>query len=129
MPLKYQGFALLTSSLGLFALNFAISLPAQASIVCEPETVSNYQNGSLASCVLGQDMNVQVSSSNSWISNFPCKAKTDISFDEKGQFKSCQLSQELQIKTGNSIQQCPADYKVYVSVANDGTKSINCGYY
>ena len=74
-------------------------------------------------------MNVQVSGSNSWISNFPCKAETSISFDEKGQFKSCQLSQELQIKTGNSIQQCPADYKVYVSVANDGTKSINCGYY
>ncbi len=118
--------AVLTSSLGLFSVNFAVSLPAQASVVCEPGTISNYQNGSLATCILGQDMNMQLYSPSSGSSNFECQAKKSISFDDKAQFKSCQLSQEIKLRKGNSIETCPAEYKVYVSVSTNGIQSISC---
>ncbi|MEH2415484.1 hypothetical protein [Nostoc sp.] len=118
--------AVLTSSLGLFSINFAVSLPAQASVVCEAGTISNYENGSLASCILGQDMNVQVSSPSSGSSNFECQAEKGISFDDKAQFTSCQLSQEIKLIKGNSIEICPAEYKVNVSVSTNGIQSISC---
>ncbi|MBR8837473.1 MAG: hypothetical protein DSM106950_26545 [Stigonema ocellatum SAG 48.90 = DSM 106950] len=118
--------AVLTSSLGLFSINFAVSPPAQASVVCETGTASNYQNNSLATCILGQVTNIQVYSPSSGSLNFNCQAKRFISFDDKAQFRSCQLSQEIKIQRGNSIQICPAEYKVYVSSSTDGAQSINC---
>ncbi len=126
MKFSSKVLAVLTSSLGLFSINFAVSLPVQASVVCEPGTISNYQNGSLATCILGQDMNMQLYSSSSGSSNFECQAKKSISFDEKAQFKSCQLSQEIKLIKGNSIETCPAEYKVYVSVSTNGIQSISC---
>jgi hypothetical protein len=121
-----QAFALLSSSLGLLTINFALSQPASASIVCEPGTISNHSNGSLSSCILGQDMTLQVSNSSSGISTFPCKAKGNIDFDEKGQFNSCRLSEEVNIKQGNSIKQCLVDYRISVTIAQDGNQYISC---
>ncbi|OYD98135.1 hypothetical protein CDG76_04800 [Nostoc sp. 'Peltigera membranacea cyanobiont' 210A] len=126
MKFSSKVLAVLTSSLGLFSINFAVSLPAQASVVCEAGTISNYENGSLASCILGQDMNVQVSSPNSGSSNFECQAEKSISFDDKAQFKSCRLSQEIKLIKGNSVETCPAEYKVDVSVSTNGIQSISC---
>ncbi|MCC5636135.1 hypothetical protein LC593_09735 [Nostoc sp. CHAB 5844] len=124
-----QGFALLTLASGLLSINFGISLPAQAAISCEPGTVNYYLNNSLATCLLAQNVNVQVSSSVSGTSNFPCKAKSYILFDEKGQFSSCQLSEQIQIRKGNLVETCPAEYKVQVAVSNTGVFSITCQPY
>lgn len=126
MKICSQTLAFLSYTWGLLTINFIASLPAQASIVCEPGTISNYANNSLASCVLGQDMTVQLSSSSSGTSNFYCQAQRYISFDNQGQFQSCQLAQDIQIRQGNSIQTCPAEYRVYVSVSANGMTTISC---
>ena len=125
MKFSSKVLAVLTSTFGLFSINFAVSLPAQASITCEGGTISNYSNGSLRTCILGQETNVQVSSPSSGLSNFYCQAQKFISFDEKAQFTGCQLSQEIQLRKGNSIETCPAEYKVNVSVENN-IQSITC---
>lgn len=106
MKLSSQAFVFFTTSIGLLTINFAVSLPAKASIVCEPGTITNYSNGSLASCALGQDMTVQVSNSRSGTSTFYCKAQGDISFNEQGQFLSCYLAEGIQIRRGNSSEIC-----------------------
>jgi hypothetical protein len=129
MILSSQSLAFLTSSIGLLSINFAVAQPAKASILCEPGTVTNHSNGSLASCSLGQDMTVQIYSSKSGANNFPCKAQGYIRFDNKSQFQSCKLSQEIQIRRGNSIEICPTEYKVNVSFSEDGTQSFNCQPY
>ncbi|BAY22000.1 hypothetical protein NIES2100_17630 [Calothrix sp. NIES-2100] len=118
--------AVLTSSLGLVSINFAVSMPAKAAVVCESGTISNYQNGSLATCILGQDMSVQVSSPTSAVATFECKAKNFISFDDKGQFTGCQLSQEVQLIKGSSVETCPAEYKINVLSTTNGIQSISC---
>jgi hypothetical protein len=129
MKLFASGLASLTSTLGLLTLNFAVSLPAQAAIVCESGTISNYQNGSLATCILRQDTSLQVSSPHSGTFNLICKAKNYISFDDKAQFTSCQLAVDIEIKKGNSLEKCPAEYRVNVSVTNDGNLLISCPRY
>lgn len=126
MKFSSKVLAVLTSTFGLFSINFAVSLPAIASVTCVGETIHNYSNGSLASCILGQDTTVQVSGLSSGSSNFECLAQQSISFDEKAQFKSCQLSQEIKLTKDNSTETCPAGYKVYVSVSTNGTQSISC---
>ncbi|MDB9371819.1 hypothetical protein [Nodularia sphaerocarpa] len=126
MKFYSQSLAFLTYSWGLLTISVAVSLPAQASIVCEPGTIINHTNNSLAACVLGQEMTVQVSSANAGTSNFDCRAKSYISFDDKGQFQSCQLAQEIEIKQGNSLTKCPEDYRVSVSALTNGNLSINC---
>ncbi|MGF2040049.1 MAG: hypothetical protein RMZ43_032915 [Nostoc sp. CmiVER01] len=126
MKFSSKVLVILTSTFGLFSINFAVSLPAIASVTCVGGTISNYPNGSLASCILGQDTTVQVSSPSSGSSNFECQAQQSISFDEKAQFQSCQLSQEIQLRKGNSIETCPAGYKVNVSIAPNGVQSTSC---
>lgn len=126
MRFSSKVLAVLTSTFGLFSINFAVPLPAIASVVCESGTISSYQNGSLASCILGQDMTVQVYNPRSGSFNFYCQAQKFISFDDKAQFQSCQLSQEIHLRKGNSIEICPAEYKVYSSVSTDGIQSITC---
>ena len=121
-----QNFLLLTSAFGLVTINFGISLTAQAAISCESGTVNYYPNGSLATCLLTQNVNVEVSSSFWGTSNFPCKAKNYISFDQKGQFYSCQLSKEIQIKSGNVVDTCAAEYQVQVTVLDTGVLAITC---
>ncbi|MBE9005603.1 hypothetical protein IQ259_11240 [Fortiea sp. LEGE XX443] len=124
-----QEFALLTSAFALLTINFGISLPAQAAISCEPGTVNYYANNSLATCLLTQNVNVQVTSSFAGTYNFPCKAKSYILFDEKGQFRSCKLSEKIQIRKGNLIETCPAEYRVQVAVSDTGVFSITCQPY
>lgn len=94
---------------------------AKASIPCETGTMSNYSNGSLSSCVLRVDMNAALNNN-----VYYCKKENRISFDDKGQFTSCVLSTSLQLRNGNEVKTCEADYPVYVSVAEDGRQSINC---
>ncbi|GBE94114.1 hypothetical protein [Nostoc cycadae] len=126
MKLPFQGFALLTIASSLLTINFGISLPAQAAIACEPGTVVYYPNNSLATCLLAQKMNVQVSSPVAGTSNFPCKAKSYIVFDEKGQFTSCELSEKIQIRNGNLVETCLAEYRVKFAVSDKGVVSITC---
>ncbi|MBD2210064.1 hypothetical protein H6G64_08690 [Calothrix sp. FACHB-156] len=118
-----------TSSLGLFTLSFVISLPAKAAIVCEIGTINNYSNGSLATCILSHDINLQISNSRTGGSNFSCKAKSYIFFDDKGQLKSCQLSEEMKIIQGNSVETCPAEYRVDIAIAQDGSLVVDCQRY
>lgn len=129
MKLSSKFLAVFTSSLGLVSINFAISLPAQAAIACESGTIHNYQNGSLATCILGQNTTVQVYSAASGTTKFECQAEKFISFDDKGQFASCQLAQELKLIKGNSIETCPAEYRINVSVSTEGIQSISCSPY
>lgn len=129
MKFSSKTVAILTSSLGLFSINFAVIPPAKASVVCESGTVSNYQNGSLATCILSQDMILQVYSPNLGTFIFYCQAQNSIAFDDKAQFQSCQLSQEIQLRKGNSIETCPAGYRVYLSSSDNGIQSISCSPY
>ncbi|MBD2202477.1 hypothetical protein H6G33_12905 [Calothrix sp. FACHB-1219] len=118
--------AVVTSSCGLLTLNLAISLPAQASVVCETDTITKYGNGSLASCILSQDMNLQISSYKTGTSNFVCKSENYISFSEKGQFASCILAAEMKIIKGNAVETCLPQYQVNVVSAEDGSLAISC---
>jgi len=129
MKFSSKTLAVLASSLSLFTINFVVPSPAQASVTCESGTVSNYQNGSLASCILSQDATVQVYSTSTVTSNFYCQAKKFISFDDKAQFQSCYLSQETLLRKGNSIETCPAEYKISVFISNNGIESISCSPY
>lgn len=82
----------------LSALNFIsiIMMPqaAKAAVSCQAGTASNYSNGSLQSCLL--NLNANTSLSNNY---FPCSKDGYIYFDEKGQFESCTLFQELRLST------------------------------
>ncbi|MBU7587034.1 MAG: hypothetical protein KAF91_29990 [Nostoc sp. TH1S01] len=126
MKLSTHSFALLTLLSSLLTINFSISLPAQAAISCETGTVTYHPNNSLATCSLAQNVNVQVYNPVAGTSNFPCKAKSYIVFDEKGQFNSCELSEKIQIRTGNVVETCQAEYKVRVAVSDKGVLSITC---
>jgi hypothetical protein len=129
MKLSLQSFTFLTSSLGLFTINFAFPLPAKAAIECEAGNMIYYPNGSLLTCILEQNTNVQVFISISGTSNIPCRGKNYISFDEKGQFQSCQIADDIQIRTGNSVEMCPVEYRIYVSTSDNGNKSLTCRQY
>lgn len=94
---------------------------AKAAVSCEAGTASNYSNGSLQSCLL--NLNANISLSNNY---FPCRQDGYIYFDEKGQFESCTLFQELRLKTGNDLTTCPVNAKVYVEISDSGNQQINC---
>ncbi len=129
MKLFLQSFAFLTSSLGLLTINFAFPAPAKAAFECEPDNIIYYPNGSLLTCILEQNMNVQFSSSLSGTSNFTCRGKSYISFDDKGQFHTCELAHNIEIRTGNLVEMCPLEYRIYVATSDDGSKSIICRQY
>lgn len=59
-------------------------------------------------------------------SAFHCKQGYSISFDEKGQFRSCVISDPVGIRTGNAFETCPQESRVYVSTLNNGHQSISC---
>ncbi|OCQ94187.1 hypothetical protein BCD64_05305 [Nostoc sp. MBR 210] len=101
----------------------------KAAISCETGTVIYHPNNSLATCSLAQNVNVQVSSPATGTSNFPCKANSYIFFNEKGQFNSCELSEEIKIRTGNVVETCEAEYKIRVAFSDQGVLSINCSAY
>lgn len=114
---------LLITSLSLLTLGFIGLIPqaAKAAVSCEANTVNNYSNGSLANCVLSIDANIELSNN-----HFVCQQKRTIFFDEKGQFKSCTLAQELRIRKGNQVTTCLAKSEVYVNILNSGNQSISC---
>lgn len=126
MKVSTKGLILLASSLSLITINFSLPQSAHASVSCEYGTVSSYPNGSLANCLLSQNTTVQVSTYSAGTSTFYCKAKSPIYFDDKGQFQHCQLSEEIQIRQGNSMKICPAESHVYVSISEQGSQSITC---
>jgi len=63
------------------------------------------------------------------ISTFPCQAQSHISFDVNGQFQRCQLAEDIQIQRSNSLEKCPADFWVDVSISDQKTIYINCQQY
>lgn len=100
-----------------------ITIPqeAKAAVSCEANTANNYSNGSLASCILSIDANIGLSNN-----YFVCQHKEYISFDEKGQFKSCTLARDLQIRKGNEVTKCLANGIVNVSISSTGMQSVSC---
>ncbi|HLO89354.1 MAG TPA: hypothetical protein VK203_30700 [Nostocaceae cyanobacterium] len=128
MNLSTKIYTLLTSSLGFLTFNFVLSLPASASITCEPGTINKYSNGSLAGCILAQDTTLQRYHPRSGTFTFSCKAQEYINFDPQGQFQSCRLVQEMEIRQGNAIEKCLAEYRVDVS-ENDNGLSVRCNRY
>ena len=55
-----------------------------------------------------------------------CQQGQQISFDNKGRFTSCVLATLLQLRNGNKLITCEADYPISVSVSEDGMQSIYC---
>ena len=111
------------------AISLAFSQPAVGAVSCEAGTINRYSNGSLDSCILARDTKIRIGNNQSGTSIFPCKAKEYINFTEKSQFEDCKLSEEIKIKTGNSVTSCLIDYKVSVSTSDDGKISIDCSRY
>lgn len=114
---------LLVTSLSLLTLSSISLIPqaAKAAVSCEANTANNYSNGSLASCILSFDANIGLSNN-----HFVCQQKQSISFDEKGQFRSCTLARDLQIRKGNQLTTCQAKGEVYVTIMNSGNQEITC---
>ena len=113
---------LLTLSVSALSLISILTIPqtAKASVACESNTASNYANGSLSSCILSVEANIGLSNN-----YFACKQRKYIAFDEKGQFKSCTLARNLQIRTGNKVTNCLADGIVDVSISSIGIQSVS----
>ena len=111
------------------AISLAFSQPAVGAVSCEAGTILRHSNGSLKDCVLARDTKVRIGSNQLGTSIFPCKAGNNIIFTEKSQFEDCKLSEEIKIKTGNSVTSCLIDYKVSVSTSDDGKISIDCSRY
>ncbi len=114
---------LLITSLSLLTLGSISLIPqvAKAAVSCEANTVHNYSNGSLANCVLSIDANIGLSNN-----YFVCQQKETISFDEKGQFRSCTLARDLLLRKENQVTTCLAKGKVYVRIMNSGNQEITC---
>ena len=119
--MKLSVVATLVFASSLLGVNLTLTQSAKASISCETGTMSNYSNGSLSSCVLQVGMNAALNNN-----VFNCKQGNRISFDDKGRFTSCVLSTSLQLRNGNDLKTCEADYPMYVSVAEEGPQSISC---
>ncbi len=111
---------------GLFALNFFASLPAKASISCESGTINHHENGQLESCIISNNIKVNVSHPLEGSSMFTCLQKNYIYFDKSGQFQSCILSIPLAIKKGNLVEICPEKSLVSVSSENERDQFIRC---
>jgi len=109
----------------LSALSFisisTIPHPAKAAVSCKAGTASNFSNGSLQSCIL--DFNANIGLSNNY---FSCSQDSYIQFDQKGQFESCTLSQELRLRQGNEVVTCPVNAIVYVEILDSGNQEIEC---
>lgn len=116
------GLTSTAAAFGLFFIGLYFPSPAEASIPCETGTVSNYSNGSLESCVLNNNLTAGLNNN-----VYPCKAGHEISFDEKGRFHRCVLSNQLNFRRGNEFVTCLSDSWVYVSISNDGNQSVSCG--
>ncbi len=108
------------SALSLISIS-TIPQEAKAAVSCEANTANNYSNGSLASCILHFDANISLNNN-----YFACQKKASISFDDKGQFKSCTLARDLQIRNENKVTTCLANGIVNVSISSTGMQSVSC---
>ncbi len=117
---SFKSLTSIFSSLSLLTISL-ISLPAKAALPCEYGTVNTYQNGSVASCTIENNVDIRIGTF-----NFPCKKGYPISFDEKGQFESCVISAPVSIRTGNTVKTCLEESMVYVSVSDTGDQSVSC---
>lgn len=108
------------SALSLISIT-TIPQSAFAAVSCEANTATNHSNGSLASCILSFDANIGLGNN-----YFACQQKNYISFDEKGQFESCTLVKDLQIRNGNKVTNCLAKGTVNVSISSSGIQSVRC---
>lgn len=108
------------SALSLISIT-TIPKAAFAAVSCKANTANSYTNGSLSSCVLSMDTNIGLNNN-----NFVCQQKEHIYFDKKGQFKSCTLARDLQIRNGNKLITCLAKGIVDVSISGTGIQSISC---
>lgn len=108
------------SALSLISIS-TMPQAAFAAVSCEANTANNHANGSLLSCILRVESNIGLNNN-----YFACQPQEYISFDEKGQFKSCTLARDLQIRNGNKVTTCLAKNKVSVSIASNGIQTINC---
>jgi len=109
---------------GLLAVNTILSAPATAQLSCEPGSVDQHSNGSLANCRLSSNVTVEASHSSAGSFTFPCKGGEYISFDAQGQFQSCVLSAPVEIRTDNASEICPAEYRV--SISEDENSPVSC---
>jgi len=117
--LKSLGSAL--SSFSLFTISLGFSLPVKAVLPCKYGTVNSHPNGSVASCNIENNLDMRVGNF-----AFSCLQGHSISFDEKGLFESCVISVPMHVITGNAVETCPAEPRVYFSISNDGNQSISC---
>ncbi len=111
---------LAVSALSLISI-ITIPQAARAAISCEANTANNYANGSLASCILRMDTSIGLNNN-----YFDCQQQESISFDDKGQFKSCTLARDLQVRQGNKLTTCLAKGIVDVSISSTGIQSVSC---
>ena len=86
MKLVVWGLTATTTVAGLLSLNLSLPPSASASILCEADTINNFSNGSLGSCVLQTNINAELNNI------YPCQRGKWIAFDEQGRFRSCVLS-------------------------------------
>jgi hypothetical protein len=97
------------------------SLPVKAALPCQYGTVNSYQNGSVESCTIENNVDIRIGSL-----VFPCKQGYSIFFDKKAQFKSCVISTAIKIITGNTVETCSAEFRVEVSNLNNSKQSVTC---
>ncbi|MEB3179684.1 MAG: hypothetical protein VKL59_11710 [Nostocaceae cyanobacterium] len=109
---------------GLFAVNTILSAPAKAQVSCEPGSVAQHSNGSVANCRLSSNVTVQASHSNGGSFTFSCKGGYYIYFDDQGQFESCVLSAPVEMRNDNASQICPAEHRV--SISEKGNPPVSC---
>lgn len=97
-------------SMGLLATSLSFSPLAEAALPCKTDTVSVYQNGSIASCTISS--NVDVSRSGF---SFTCKQGYSITFDADAAFTSCVIATPVEIQIGSVFKTCPKESRVHVS--------------
>ena len=118
--LKY--LVTLGSSLGLVTINYlSFSLPAKAALPCRGGTINSYQNGSIESCIIENNVDVGVGSL-----AFSCKQGHSIFFDEKANFHSCVIATTVIIRRDKAVETCPENSRVYVSISERGNQSVSC---
>ena len=68
MKLAAWGLTTTVTVAGLLSLDLSLSPSARASISCEADTINNFSNGSLDSCVLQTNVNAELNNN-----IYPCK--------------------------------------------------------
>ncbi len=109
------------TALALLATSLSFPFPARASLPCHTGTISSYRNGSISSCLLEADVDI-----NTGGFNFSCQKNQFISFDDKAHLTSCILTTSLMVRKNSEIETCPAKSRVEVSFLPNGNQVISC---